>query len=76
MVRNKLCLHSNRLEVACRHLGIEGKTHLDGSMWTLAISGNKKALEYVLEHNKYDVIILEKLHNRIKEFVRNTVKSI
>jgi uncharacterized protein YprB with RNaseH-like and TPR domain len=76
MVRNKMNLHSNRLEVACRHLGIEGKTHLDGSQWTLATAGNKKALEYVLDHNKKDVIILEKLHNRIKEFVRDTTRSI
>lgn len=76
MVRSKMCLNSNRLEVACRHLGIEGKTHLDGSQWVLAAAGNKKALEYVLEHNKYDVIILEKLHDKVKEFVRDTTRSV
>ena len=76
MVRNKMCLHSNRLEVACRHLGIEGKTHLDGHYWVLAVSGDKKALKYILDHNQKDVIILEKLHNRIKEYTRNVNRSI
>ena len=76
MVRNKMCLHSNRLEVACRHLGIEGKTHIDGHYWILAVSGDKKSLDYILDHNKWDVIILEKLHDRIQEYVRNINRSI
>jgi len=76
MVRAKMCIHSNRLESACRHLGIEGKTHLDGEQWVLAVTGDKKALSYVLDHNKKDVIILEKLHNRIKDYVRNVNRSL
>lgn len=76
MVRAKMCLHSNRLEVACRHLGIKGKTHLDGEYWVLAVTGDKDALKYVLDHNKKDVIILEKLHNRIKHYVKDTTRSI
>jgi len=76
MVRNKMRLNYNRLEVACNHLGIKGKTHLDGKYWTLALSGDEKSLKYILDHNKKDVIILEKLHNRIKDYVRDTVKSL
>jgi len=76
MVRAKMCLHSNRLESACKHLGIEGKTHIESIHWIRALSGDKKALAYILDHNKKDVIILEKLHNRIKEFTRNINRSI
>jgi len=76
MVRNKMCLNSNRLEVACNHLGIEGKTKLDGKVWILASAGDKKSLDYVLEHNRFDVLILEQLHDKIKDYVRNVNKSV
>ncbi len=75
MVRAKMCLHSNRLESACKHLGIEGKTHIDSLYWIRALSGDKKALDYILDHNKKDVVILEKLHDKVKEFVRDTTRS-
>jgi uncharacterized protein YprB with RNaseH-like and TPR domain len=76
MVRNKLCLHRNRLEDACRLMGIEGKTHLNGNYWIKALTGDKESLEYILDHNEQDVIILEKLHNRLKDFVKDTNTSI
>jgi len=46
-------------------LGIEGKTHLKPRIWAEARYGQKKELDEVLNHNMEDVIILEKLHNRI-----------
>ena len=76
MVRNRLRLHRNRLEDACRLLGIKGKTHLDGATWTKALTGDKKALAYVLDHNKRDVIILEKLYHVLEPYVRETRRSI
>jgi len=76
MVRNKLCLSRNRLDNACRLFGIEGKTHLDGTYWIKALTGDKKSLKYILDHNKADVEILEKLHEEIKDYVRNINRSI
>ena len=76
MVRAKMCLHSNRLEAACKHLGIAGKTHIESIHWIRALSGDKKSIDYILDHNKKDVIILEKLHDRIKEFVKGNTRSI
>jgi len=76
MVRAKMCLHSNRLESACKHLGIEGKTHIESIYWIRALSGDKKSIDYILDHNKKDVIILEKLHDRVKDYVRDSTRSI
>lgn len=76
MVRNKLCIHRNRLEDACQLIGITGKTHLNGVYWVKALTGDKKSLEYILEHNKADVQILEKLHIKLKEYVKDSNKSI
>jgi uncharacterized protein YprB with RNaseH-like and TPR domain len=68
LVRSKLQLNRNRLEVACGVLGIEGKTHIRWDKWISAMTGDKESLEYIVEHNKYDVIILEKLHERMAPY--------
>ncbi len=73
-VKSKLSLSRNSLEAACQMLGIDGKTHIDRKVWELASLGEPKSLEEVLTHNKYDVIILEKLHDRLT-FTRKWMKT-
>jgi uncharacterized protein YprB with RNaseH-like and TPR domain len=76
VVKSKLCISRNRLETACRLCHIEGKTHLDGNHWIMALTGNKKSLDYIFEHNRQDVIILQKLYDKLIMFVRDISKSI
>lgn len=76
MVRNKLCIHRNRMEDAARLLGIEGKNHIDGYYWITALTGNPKALNYILDHNKRDVEVLEKVYYKMKDFQKDVSKSI
>jgi len=76
MVRAKMCLHSNRLENACEILGIKGKTHIQREYWIKALTGDEESLNYILDHNEKDVIILEKLYHKIKVYVRDSNKSI
>ena len=65
LIRNKFCLHSNRLENACKViLGRSAKTHLDPNHWIRALQGNKKSLDYIQDHCVKDVQDLEKLHNK------------
>jgi len=68
-VKSKLKISKKSLDNACDYLGISGKTQVDRAMWRKAKYGNKKALDYVLDHNMGDVVILEELHNRI-DFTR------
>jgi uncharacterized protein YprB with RNaseH-like and TPR domain len=76
LVRNKLKFSRNRLENACEFLGIDGKTKLSGRIWVRAAIGDKKALDYILKHNIADVRILEKLHERIKEYADVQKRSL
>ena len=76
MVRAKLCIHRNRLEDACRLMGITGKTHIDSQYWIKALTGDRESLDYILDHNKKDVIILEKLYKRLKVYVKDSNRSI
>ena len=68
LARRCLKLHRNSLDNVCSTLGIKGKTHLDHKFWILANSGNPEALEYILDHNKADTVILEKVHEILAEF--------
>jgi len=76
IVKSKLSLNRNTLENACHLLGIKGKNHVDGETWVKAVTGNKKALMYIREHNERDVVILEELYNKLINYYRRTNRSI
>jgi len=75
--RAKLKLNSNRLETVARSiLGKTQKTHLDPKYWRWAIRGDKKSLDYILDHNRKDVLDLEKIWNKIYGFQKINNTSI
>lgn len=76
MVKMKMRLHRSSLDSACAALGIKGKNHIKGNFWMKAKLGDASALAYVLDHNKKDCQILEKLHKRLENYVKDTSKSI
>jgi len=80
MVKRLMKLNRRSLEVATKHLGIKGKNHVLGDAWMKAVmcTGEiqKKALDYILEHNIRDVEITEKLHKRLESYDRGLTKSI
>lgn len=75
-VKSKLRLSRKSLDNACDYLGIVGKTPIEKDVWRAAKYGEPKALEYVLEHNKGDVVILEELHNKLENSRKWIKKSI
>lgn len=65
IMRNKFKISSRRLENCCRVLlGETQKTRIKNEYWRGAVRGDKESLAYVLEHNRYDVIDLEKLYEK------------
>jgi len=74
--RALLCTHRKSLDAVTTFLGIEGKTHLRIGDWFKAAYGNEAMLKIILEHNLQDVIILEKLFDRLEYFSKWTRKSI
>lgn len=75
-VRSLLRLHRNSLAAACAFFGIHGKTNLDMEQWFTARVGDPKTLKYVIEHNRQDVIILEKLFSKLEQFSKWTRRSV
>jgi len=81
VLRNKMRLHSNRLQTACDFFGIESKGHkLTPEIALSMFTGNKKkmaaALRYYMVHNVEDVIATEKLWKRIGKYTRITNTSV
>lgn len=76
MVRSLMKLHRSSLDAATSAIGVPGKTPVDVRTWRLATLGKPSALKDVLDHNKADVVILEKLFQRLKRFRKITRKSI
>jgi uncharacterized protein YprB with RNaseH-like and TPR domain len=68
IARNKLKLHSNRLGSIADAVGIKGvkKTPLQPGVWRMASCGHEPSLQYIALHNKRDVQILERVHNKLK----------
>lgn len=76
IVKAKLSLNRNSLQSACALLGIKGKNHVFGDIWIRAVTGNQKSIDYIHDHNIRDVVILERLYNRMITFSSKTNRSI
>lgn len=80
MAKRLLRLNSNRLEVVTKFLGIAGKNHVEGDAWMKAVmcTGQEQedAIDYILNHNERDVVILKKADYRLMAFDRGITKSI
>jgi uncharacterized protein YprB with RNaseH-like and TPR domain len=76
VAKSKLKLSRNRLENVGNLLGLQGlKTHLDPDIWTQALL-SPKARDYIQEHNKRDVILLEKAHEKLLPYIKGLRRSI
>lgn len=70
VARNKLKLHSNRLEALLEHLGTRvRKTPLKPEDWRRASAGDKKAMDRIVSHNVPDVVALEECFLRMIPFL-------
>lgn len=63
-------LHNNGLDSVANMFNISTKkTRLEPRVWKNACLGIKNALDYIVDHNKKDVIITYKVHLGIENFV-------
>lgn len=68
----KLNLHSNRLDTLARYFNVKHqKTPLDPDTWLSVMEGDKKALEYIVEHCEADVRVLEEVYNKVRPLITN-----
>lgn len=67
MLKRCFAFDSNRLDYVTTMLYGEGKKSHDGfDMWTRCMKGDEQAFEEMLEYNKQDVLLLERLYLDIR----------
>lgn len=77
IARRKLKLNSNRQDTIDRALfGATNKTRVAFQYWIGATRGDAKSLNYILDHNKRDVIALERIWKKLHNFVGRNNTSI
>jgi len=63
---------SKKLDNVAKYFSLaEQKTDIDWETWQLAGTGDKKALDQVVEHNKQDVLVLRELYPKLLPYVKN-----
>jgi len=69
-VRSNLKFPSNRLGDIAKYLGLEvQKMDTSFNLWKQVMAGDKDALAYMVEYCEYDVLVLEKVYEKIVKFV-------
>jgi len=68
--RRNFNFNSHRLDYIAKHLLGLGKLDTSFGLWKDVCSGNKKALRKMVSYCKNDVVILEKVWDRIKSFYK------
>jgi uncharacterized protein YprB with RNaseH-like and TPR domain len=75
--RSKLKLSSRRLDNLARVLiGKSDKTRVDARYWRDGVRGDPKAIRYILDHNRKDVVMTEKIYRTIVRFKKPSATSI
>ena len=79
MAKNKLRLHSYRLDSIADALGVKGcrKTRMLPSVWMKAMfMQDRTALRYILKHCEQDVLLLEGVVKKLKKVERPKYVSV
>ena len=70
-VKANLALSRKSLQNVGYHLGLSNeKTPVEGKVWVQAQVGKPKAIKYVIDHCKSDVLILEEAYTTLRPLVR------
>lgn len=71
VARKNFKLLSNRLDYLGKFLLDEGKYHTTSGLWIRSLKGDSKALKEMLEYNKQDVVLLERVYEKLRPWTEN-----
>lgn len=66
----ELKLTSNRLASVSDFLDLDDKTPIKFREWLKAMSGNKKSIRYIREHNIQDILVLEQAYLKMRPLIQ------
>lgn len=70
--RSRFKFTSNKLDYVAQQLKLGAKTkHTGYQLWIDCMAGDKKAWKTMEKYNKQDVVLLEKVHDRLLPWIKN-----
>lgn len=69
--KDRLRLNSNRLASIGEFFSLQDKTSVSGPHWIKAMAGHKASLQYVKEHCRIDVDVLEQAYLKLRALMPN-----
>lgn len=73
IAKQRFNFNSNRLDYIGKFLGLGGKKKTEEGLWLDVLKGNKRAIRKMVDYNKRDVELLEKIFIRLQPFMPNHV---
>jgi len=71
-MRGSFRFPSNKLDYVVQRLGLGSKTAHEGhELWVKCMAGEKDAWKKMEEYNKQDVVLLEKVYNKVMPWIKN-----
>lgn len=67
-------MEMNKLDFLADRLGVGRKIKTEFSLWREAYQGDEKALREMERYNKYDVVLLEEVFNRMRPHVNGLIR--
>lgn len=73
VAKSKLYFNSNKLDYIGKVLKVGQKIHTTPGLWLRVLGGESKAIKEMLEYNKQDVLLLEKVYKKLRPYVSGHV---
>ena len=73
VAKSRLLLNSNKLDYLAKYLGFGGKVATRNELWLRVLQGDQKAIREMVEYNKHDVVLLEKVFLKLRPYAANHI---
>ena len=73
VAKTQLLFNSNKLDYIGQFLKVGAKIKTSPGLWMRVLQGDRKAIKEMVEYNKQDVLLLERVYNKLKPYVQNHI---
>lgn len=70
IARKQFSFTHNKLDYLAQQFGFDRKLKTDFSLWIKCVEGDDKALQYMLDYNMKDVLILEEVYLKLRGYTK------
>lgn len=71
IARKQFSFTHNKLDYLAKIFGFNRKLKTDFDLWIKCVQGDDKSLQYMLDYNKLDVLILEEVYLKLRPWIKS-----